>query len=476
MRIGPLEIRYAPALTPIGDNRGGWLPTVREPYTGAWQRNQEWTTDSVTRHTAVYACMSRIAQDIGKLRPKLMELTGDRIWQETESATFSRVLRRPNRYQNYIQFQESWIFSKLLHGNAYVLKERDNRGGEFQGAVRAMYLLDPTRVAPMLAPDGDVLYQLKEDRLSGVDRSEVAVPASEIIHDRFNCLFHPLVGTSPIFASGAAATVGLNIENNSRAFFRNGSSISGILSSPTTITKQKQVELQEQWISYSGDNAGFVAVVGDGMKFEPMQMSAVDSQLIDQLKWSAEQVCSAFHVPPFKIGAGNQPTFQNGEILNQIYYSDCLQALIEQFELCMDEALGLTTTKEGGRRMGVELDLDGLLRMDTASQVKTLAEAVGGSIMVPNEARRRLDLPPKMGGDSIWMQQQNYSLEALAERDRNDPFAKPPPPPALPPATDTEESEDAPADDEAEEERIAARLRKRASRRARNLRMRMVAT
>ena len=31
----------------MGDYGGGWRPIVREPFSGAWQRNQEWTTDSV---------------------------------------------------------------------------------------------------------------------------------------------------------------------------------------------------------------------------------------------------------------------------------------------------------------------------------------------------------------------------------------------------------------------------------------------
>ncbi|WP_416380911.1 hypothetical protein, partial [Klebsiella pneumoniae] len=34
------------------------------------------------------------------------------------------------------------------------------------------------------------------------------VPAREVIHDRFNCLFHPLIGLSPIYAAGLAAMQG----------------------------------------------------------------------------------------------------------------------------------------------------------------------------------------------------------------------------------------------------------------------------
>jgi HK97 family phage portal protein len=434
VRLFGLEIRRAP-LSPVADNRGGWWPLVREPFTGAWQRNLEWTTDTVLAHHAIYACITRIAQDIGKLRPKLVEQGADGIWKEITNAAHSPVLARPNRFQNHIQFKEWWTISKLVHGNTYALKDRDERR-----VVKAMYLLDPSRVKVLVAPDGEVFYELGQDNLSELPGSNpIVVPASEIVHDRINCLYHPLVGTSPIFACGTAANMGLQIERNSSGFFGNGSNPSGLLTTPAAIDKVKATELSEIWqAQYGSGQSGRVAVLGGDMKFTPLRMTAVDSQLVEQLGWTAETVCSTFHVPPFKVGVGSQPTYQNGEILNQVYYSDCLQSLIEQWELCMDEAMGLTKPVEG-RRLGVELDLDGLLRMDGATQVKTLTEGIKGGLWTPNEARRKVDASPLTGGDTVYMQEQNYSLAALDARDRENPLApsnQPKPEPPAAPAPD----------------------------------------
>jgi len=440
-RVARWVLKYSPVL----DNRGSWWPWIHEPYTGAWQRGDEWTTDSVLAHHAVYACVTLIASDVGKLRPKLMEQDADGIWTETQSAAFSPVLRKPNHFQNHIQFKEWWMISKLAHGNTYALKERDNRG-----VVRAEHLLDPGRVKPLVAPDGSVFYDLGQDNLSGTT-GNVQVPASEIIHDRINCIFHPLVGTSPIFACGAAANVGLQIQRNSANFFGRGSNPSGVLTAPGLITKEQSAEMSALWLAnFSGDNAGRVAVLGNGLKFEQLRMTAVDSQLIEQLRWTAETVCSAFHVPPFKIGVGQMPTYSNGEILDARYYSDCLQSHIEHFELAQDEGLGLTEAKEG-KQLGVELDLDGLLRMDTATLFDTLSKGVGGGFLSPNEARKKIDQKPLKGGHTVYLQQQNFSLEALDQRDRNDPFAKPAPKPE--PKPDDDDDGDAAA-----EELSAARL------------------
>jgi HK97 family phage portal protein len=428
MRIFGLDIRFAKDLSPVDSNRG-WLSLIREQYQGAWQNSDPLTVDSQLSHYAVYACVSRISEDMGKLRPRLVERDEDGIWTETTSPAFSPVLRKPNRYQNHIQFKELWAISKLTRGNTYALKQRDNRG-----VVIALYILDPCRVTPLVSEDGSVFYALKVDNLSGVQQ-EVTVPASEIIHDRINCLFHPLVGISPLYACGLAAAQGLSIQSMSKTFFTNGARPSGVLTAPGTISDEVANRLKTSWEEkFTGTNAGRVAVLGDGLHYEPMVMTATDAQLIDQLKITAEMVCTAFKVPPFKIGLGQMPTYQNGQTLNTIYYTDCLQSHVEQFELCMDDGLGIGEgVSIGGRTFGVDLDEMGLLRMDSETQIRMLGEGVKGSILKIDEARAALNRKKVPGGDTIWSQQQNYSLEALMKRDASaDPFGTATPPPAPP--------------------------------------------
>src|SRR3546814_4408976 len=81
-------------------------------------------------------------------------------------------------------------------------------------------------------------------------------------------------------------------------------------------------------------------------------------------------------------------------------------------------------------------------RTDTLFPYSTLFRSVGGSLMTINQAAKKLGLPKVEGGDTIWMQQQNYSLQALMERDRNDPFAKAAHAPAQPAAKDDEAEPD----------------------------------
>ena len=427
------EQKAAPAGSyPISSAHGGWWSIVRESFTGAWQKNVSVSVDSVLTYTAVYRCIALISNDVAKMRIRLVALDPDGTWNEVGTGSpFWPVLRKPNRFQNRIQFYQNWLESKLIHGNTYVMKERDSRG-----IVVRLYVLNPLRVSVLVAEDSSIYYELNTDFLSTVRRETVTLPASEIIHDRGQTFQHPLVGLSPISAAGIPAMQGLSIQNNSTRFFAGGANPGGVLTAPGSISKETADRLKEYWdtnYGSGGPNVGKVAVLGDNLKYEPMMMSAVDSQLIDQLKMTGETVCAAFGVPAHMAGIGQAPTYNNTELMALQYYSQCLQKYIEDIEICLDEGLELGRNAMG-LVLGTEFDLTDLLRMDCKTQMEVASLGVQRGIFSPDEARLLFNRKPVPGGDTPYMQVQNYSLAALARRDENEtpvtPGLAPPPQPA----------------------------------------------
>lgn len=446
-----LEIRWQKAVQSVSttgtlagvDGSRSWWPIIRESFAGAWQSNVEVTVSNVTTHPTVFACQTLIASTVAKMRMRLVQET-DGVWDEVNVPAFSPVLRKPNHFQDPQQFFEFWVLSKLSNGNAYVLKVRDNRG-----TVMALYVLDPNRVRPLVAPNGDVFYQLGRDDLSLLpDMQGYVVPAREIMHDRWNCLFHPLVGLSPIYASGIAAVQGLNIQNNSTNFFGNGSRPGGVLTAPGMISQATADRLKEAFdTNFSGENAGKVLVVGDGLKYEAMAMTANDSQLVEQLKWSDEKIASTYHVPLFMVSSAEYPPYNSVVTLQTMFYSMCIQSIAEAIERCLDDGLGLLEGEILAKRYGTEFNRDDLFTMDPATLLETLEK--GRNYLTPNEGRKKANLPPKAGGDAVYRQQQDFSIEALAKRDASeDPFGTATPAPSEP-------------DDEATKALIERRLRER---------------
>jgi HK97 family phage portal protein len=218
---------------------------------------------------------------------------------------------------------------------------------------------------------------------------------------------------------------GMNIQQNAAKFFQSGSFPGGILTSPNEITDQQAKDFKTYWDNnFTGVNAGKVAVLSGGLTYTPLVVNAVDAQLIEQLKWTAEAICACFKVPPFLLGVGNIPKYNNVEALNQQYYSQCLQAHMEAIELGLEEGLALPQSASGsGQSYEIEFELNDLLRMDTATKVKSWGDLIQSGIASPNEARADFDLDAVQGGDTPYLQQQNFSLAALDKRDSSaDPF------------------------------------------------------
>lgn len=411
---------------------GGWYPIIREPWAGAWQRNQEINTGLAATFYADFACKTLIAHDIAKLGVKLMQRSEADIWTEVDNPAFSPVLRSPNHYQTSPQFWENWILSKLSRGNTYVLKVRDARR-----VVVELYVLDPRRVTVLVADDGSVFYELATDELRGLP-AQVRVPSTEIIHDRMNC-DHPLVGIPPIFASGLAATQGLNIQNQSARLFANNAQPGGIITAPGHIEDETAERIRSDFAQkFGGANYGRLAVMGDGLKYERMGLTAVEGQLVEQMKLTAQIVCSTYHVPAWKIGVGDRPPYNTAQQMNEDYYSTCIQSLIEQAEACLDDGLGL------GKQYGLrtEFDIDNLLRMDAGAQAEVITKLVGGGLMTPNEGRARFNLKKLEGGDTVYMQQQDIPLSVAASVKEHPLVAAATSPPEPAPEPDDDELDD----------------------------------
>jgi len=436
MKLLGFSIERAKELRPVGPRPPNYGVNA-EFITGGWQHNLvPPMTDSVLAFSAVYACISLISSDIAKLRLKLSRRQSSGAWEEVESSSpYLSVLRKPNHFETRSQFVRSWIVQKLIHGNSYALKRRQ----DLRGMVTSLYMLDSTTTTPLVADNGDVFYRIGRDRLAAVREDDRIVPASEIIHDRMLAFWHPLIGVSPIFACGSSAAQGSAIQSNAESFFENRSMPSGLLIFPQAISQEQAAAIKAKFdTGYSGSNMGKFAVVSGDVKWQPMTVTASDAQLIEQLSWTVSDVARCFHVPPYKLGLQANVTFSNASQLNQDYYSQCLQTLIEDFESLLDEGLEL------GTDLRTEFDLDGLLRMDPGTQADIDQKDLGSGVLAPNEARVRRNLAPVKGGEAPFMQQQMWQIGQLAERTPpTDAPAPAPtePTPAPPPAEDVDEAE-----------------------------------
>jgi len=402
--------------------RGGWSPIVREPYTGAWQLNDALPTENALANPSVFGVVSRIAQDIAKIAPPLLlELDDDGFWFETTNSAYTPVLRRPNRYQTPQQFYEQWMLSKLLYGNTYVLKERDERG-----VVKATYVLDPLKVKPLVAPDGSVYYELQAHELAGLAQATepVVVGASELIHDRWNCLWHPLVGVSPLYAIGGAVTQAQAIQSSSTTFFAKGGRPAGMLVAPTKLDPASAERIKSTLANFK---TGEIMLTDQGMTYHDIGGSAVDSELIAQLGWTEEKICEVFGMPISILNSNKQPPYANAEASQLQYKSQCLEPHLASIAACLGDGLELPLY------LSLEFDDTLLIWMDTATRTTAAKTAIAAGMSVNEVRDTYYGLGPVPGGEVPYLQQQYIPIDQAAEGPA--PVVAPLPPAAADPVT-----------------------------------------
>jgi len=271
-----------------------------------------------------------------------------------------------------------------------------------------------------VSDSGGVFYQLRSDKLNNLPESypaeQLIVPGFDVIHDRCMTLHNPLIGVPPVAAANWPAVKNAKIMRNATEFFANNAQPGGLLTAPAGMTEEDADAVKKYWQNeFSGPSAGRVAVIGADMKFTPFAMKSIDSQMIEQMRYSDEQICQPFGIPPFKVGIGQVPAGLGVDGLNQLYYSDALQTHIEHMEALLNEGLRVEDP------LSVELGLEPLLRMDEAKKADVEVKLVGGKIKTPDEGRARFNLAATGGGDTLWGQNQDYPLGMLADRDKWDP-------------------------------------------------------
>lgn len=387
---------------------GNWLGNTthgngpHEPFAGAWQRNLDGVRGAgpnILAFSGVYSCINIISSDICRLPQQILQAGAKGNREKHVNHPAWKLLQQPNPFQTGFQFLQHYMVSKLTHGNTYVILFRDARG-----VVNEMYVLDPHSVMPLVAEDGSVFYRLGQDKLNTVFQP-MTVDANTIAHDRCMPLFHPLIGTSPLYAGGMSAMTGARVLMNSEAFFANMSRSSGVLTSPGKIEKEVGKRLQAEWEqNYGKGGIGRTAVLSNGLKYEAMTINAADAELVNQLRWTIEDVARCYRVPSYKVSDQSRTTFKNSEQMSRDYYQGCLAYHIESYKSVMNKALGLAPG------ITVELDTDQLFAMETDMRYSAYGTALAAGFMSINEVRQKEDLPPVKGGEEPRVQAQYLPL------------------------------------------------------------------
>ena len=346
--------------------------------------------------TAVYSCVRILAEAVAGLPLHLYKYTASGGKEKALSHPLYFVLHdEPNPEMSSFVFRETLMTHLLLWGNAYAQIIRNGKG-----EVIALYPLMPNRMSVDRDSSGALYYTYTRysDEAPTMNGMTVTLRPSEVLHIP-GLGFDGLVGYSPIAMAKNAIGMAIACEEYGAKFFANGAAPGGVLEHPGTIKDPQKV--RDSWnAAYQGSsNSHRVAVLEEGMKYQPIGISPEQAQFLETRKFQINEIARIFRVPPHMVGDLEKSSFSNIEQQSLEFVKYTLDPWVIRWEQAISRALLRPDEK---KLYFAKFNVDGLLRGDYVSRMNGYATARQNGWMSANDIREleNLDrIPPELGGD-----------------------------------------------------------------------------
>jgi HK97 family phage portal protein len=347
--------------------------------------------------TAVYSCVRILSETLAGLPLHVYRYNDSGGKEKYLKHPLYKLLHdEPNPEMTSFAFRETLMSHLLLWGNAYAQIIRNARG-----EVIALYPLMPNKMTVDRDSKGRLFYlysRTSDDAPTLGDESQVYLSPSEVLHIP-GLGFDGLIGYSPIAMAKNAVGLAIATEEYGAKFFANGAAPGGVLEHPGTIKDPQKVK--ESWnAAYQGSqNAHRVAVLEEGMKYQPIGISPEQAQFLETRKFQINEIARIFRVPPHMLADLEKSSFSNIEQQSLEFVKYTLDPWVVRWEQSMCRAL---LTESEKPTVFIKFNVDGLLRGDYVSRMNGYATARQNGWMSANDIREleNLDrIPAELGGD-----------------------------------------------------------------------------
>jgi HK97 family phage portal protein len=354
--------------------------------------------------SCVGACIQAISSALASLPAAVYRLDGDRRVLTT-THPLARLIRKPNSLQSWPDFIEWWVAQTLLYGNGLAELRWDGRG-----AISEILPIPWWQASPIvLATASNGAYgpldnarlcfdvttaNLPWAAIGGVPRRLFADTDVLLLKDRSDTglLGRPRLSRAPEVLSAALGAQGF-----SSNVWANGAMLMGTITHPGVLSKEAAARVGQSWgETHAGaPNAGKIAILEEGMKFEAHAASPEDAELLDSRRFSVEEIARIFNVPLPIINELSHSNFASADTATQWFGSLTLLPWVRKIEAEFGRAI------LGDDDYELSLDLSGLMRGAYAERIAAHVSLVRSGIISVDEARKAEGFDPLGGAAAV---------------------------------------------------------------------------
>ena len=376
-----------------------------EPLTKIYETTPDYGIDGALQVSAVWAATELLADNLASLPIFVYEREAgiDGHKQLARGTSLWTLLHdTPNNRHTPMELWQYLTMNYILRGNAYGKLTR-NASGE----VISITPLSTDQVEVEVLDDQTIIYKYYYE-------GKVAIYSPESMfhwRDKGN----GVVGMSRLDYMRSTVNVAVNAQNHTSNIFRKSAKRPGVFMIDRLLTDEQRASIRRNYRGLVEGNDDDLLVLEAGAKFEPLNMTPADVQLLETRKFSVEDIARWFGIPSAMINDTEKTTTWGTGIdqLIQGFYKFRLRPMLESLEQAIEKRI-LTAAQR--RRYSVEFSLDAILRGSLKDRLETGAQAVQNGLMTRNEWRQLENLPPMEGADELTAQVNLAPLSKLGQQ------------------------------------------------------------
>lgn len=318
----------------------------------------------------VSACVSAIGTALGSL-PALVYRPVGGGREELTAHPVNRLVRAPWGLLTWPDWVEWCMGSVLLHGNALAKIEHDGRG-----EVTGLRPIPWRHVQPATLPDGRPAFNVS---MPGEPQRRLFGNEVFYLRDRTDDGF---VGRSRLSRAPDVLGNAIAVQDFAGHAWANQATPSGVVEVDARLTGDQYNSLHDRFKDrYAGTKkAGRTMILDNGLKWKSVSVSPEDAEVLASRKFSVEELCRLFQVPPPIVQSYEYNTFTNSAQASLWFAQFSLAPWAKKLESEFSRSVFLDDAQ-------LEIDLSGLMRGDFQTRWAAWKIAVDTNILTVDEVR-----------------------------------------------------------------------------------------
>ena len=240
--------------------------------------------DSAMRHDAVWACTTRIAQDVSMMPADVVRyVNGTRVPVDPSP----QVISAPSVQVRALDWRYQVIMSLLRSGNAWGVVTSTNGNGVYPTRIELLQPSQVTMTAGRIMVNGEERFRF---------------PEGDIWHMAAYTMPGSWVGLSPIEYHRQTIGLGMAAGRFGESFFNDGGHPNAIVGIEGEPTVEQAQSLKDKLMSITRGNRELI-VLPKSTTYTPLSVNPEDSQFIDSQRYTVEQICRIYGEDPADYGA-----------------------------------------------------------------------------------------------------------------------------------------------------------------------------